>query len=200
MRRAIEQADALQSFSRLRRGPRHAGVLQRQLDVRLRARAGEQVEALEDEADVAVAHLGALVVGERRDVAAGEPVGARRGAIEAAEDVQQRRFSAARWPDDRDGFALSDPEAHARDGANRELAALRVVGLGQRLDLDDRRCVGHRGPLGIPKGPPAEEAAGFFVGVSSTSSPAPRPSSTISLLPSVAPVRMRCLPPPGLTA
>ena len=55
-------------------GGRDAAVDERQLDVLERARARDEVEALEDEAELAVADRRALVGGEARDVAPGEAV------------------------------------------------------------------------------------------------------------------------------
>ena len=57
---------------------RHARVQQRQGDVVERAGAGEQVEVLEDEADLAVAHRRQFVAGEPRDLLPAEPVVGRR--------------------------------------------------------------------------------------------------------------------------
>jgi hypothetical protein len=48
-----------------------AGVDQGQLDVVQRVGAGQQVEGLEDEADLAVADVGQFVVAHRRDILAG---------------------------------------------------------------------------------------------------------------------------------
>ena len=47
-------------------GPRHAAVDERQLDVRERGRARQELEGLEDEADLAVAEVGERVVRQRR--------------------------------------------------------------------------------------------------------------------------------------
>jgi hypothetical protein len=81
----VRQPDA---GERLGRQPRtflrgHATVDQRLCDVALRAQLGQQVEALEHEADLAVAHVGQLVVRQRRDVAAVELVAARGRPVQA---------------------------------------------------------------------------------------------------------------------
>src|SRR5437764_991639 len=55
----------------------------------------QQVEALEDEADVRGAQPRALVVVEGGHVAAVEAVAALARAVEAAEDVQERRLAGA---------------------------------------------------------------------------------------------------------
>ena len=56
------------------RGPRQAGVGQRQLDVRERPRARNQVVALEDEADVTVADVREVVLVDAADVESVQPV------------------------------------------------------------------------------------------------------------------------------
>ncbi len=84
-----------------------ARVEERQLDVLERARPREEVEALEDEAERPVADLGELVAVEPRDLLAGEPVGAERRPVEAAEDVHQRRLARAGRAHDRDELPLS---------------------------------------------------------------------------------------------
>src|SRR5262245_61049486 len=68
----------------------HAGVEERELDVADGGLVAQEVEALEDEPDRAVADRGELAVGERGDVLALEEVAAARRAVEAAEDVEQR--------------------------------------------------------------------------------------------------------------
>src|SRR5690606_2697719 len=66
------------------------GVDQRELDVLEAVDARQQVERLEDEPDLAVAHRGEVVVRERRDVAVVEDVAAGGGDVEAADNVHQR--------------------------------------------------------------------------------------------------------------
>ena len=61
-------------------GRRDRRIEQRELDVLHRAGAGEEVEALEDEADGSVANPGELVAREPRHVAPGEPVAGPRSA------------------------------------------------------------------------------------------------------------------------
>src|ERR687894_787802 len=68
------EADRVQSLGRAPAalGRVDARVEHRQLDVLKRRRAREQVEALKDEAELAQAYVGALVLRERRHVAAAE--------------------------------------------------------------------------------------------------------------------------------
>ena len=70
------------------------------LDVSASGERRKQIELLEDKADARLAHAGALGVIKRDKIDAvdEEPSGAR--ASEAAEDVEERRLSAARGADD----------------------------------------------------------------------------------------------------
>src|SRR4051812_43920547 len=117
-----------------------ARVHQRQLDVALRAGAGQQVERLEHEADLAVADRRELVVVERDDVLAVELVAAARGVVQAAKDVHHRRLARPGVAHDRDHLALLDAERDVVEGAD-------VDGAGA-VDLADVRQLehGHRGP------------------------------------------------------
>src|SRR6185295_11285925 len=65
-------------------GRRGTGIEQRQGDIFDRRRAGEQVEALEDEADALAAQPRQLRLVERGDIDAVEPVGAGGRAIKTA--------------------------------------------------------------------------------------------------------------------
>src|SRR5690606_19411203 len=117
--------------------PRHALVEQRQLDVLVDVELVEQVEALEDEADVAFAQLGEAVLREARDLAIGEPVAPARRRIDQADDVEQRRFAASGRPHDRDELALLDRQIDARERRGFEL--LRPIELRDALEADQRR-------------------------------------------------------------
>src|SRR5690606_40372047 len=74
-------------------GGRHAEVDRRHLDVLERARTGDQVVALEHEAEGLATQPRELVAVEPRDVAAHEAVAAAGRPIQAAEDVHQRRLA-----------------------------------------------------------------------------------------------------------
>src|SRR6185503_17664288 len=86
------------------------GVEQRELGVFQDRGAREEVEGLENEAELQVADLRELARGEGGDVFAVEPVFALGGRIEASEDVHQRRLAGARRSDDRDELAAIDLE------------------------------------------------------------------------------------------
>ena len=85
-------------------------VAQRQLDVLIDVQLVDEVEALEHEADVAFAELGALLLLQAADLLAEQLVGALGGVVQEAEDVEQRGFAAARRPHDGDELAVVDGE------------------------------------------------------------------------------------------
>jgi hypothetical protein len=71
----------------------HPGIDQRQLDIVQGIGTGQQVEGLEDEADLAVAQGGQPGVGQVRDQVAVQPVLAAVRAVQATDDVHQRRLA-----------------------------------------------------------------------------------------------------------
>ena len=83
---------------------------QRHLDVLEGGDLRQQVEVLEDEADLAVADVGELVDVELRDLLAVEAVGAAARRVEAADDVEQGRLAGAGRTDDGDELAGLDLE------------------------------------------------------------------------------------------
>ena len=88
----------------------HAAIGQRELDVLKHGQVADQVEALEDEPDLAVADAGAIREREVRNLGALERVAAARWRVEQAEDGEQGGFAAAGRTGDRDVFALADFE------------------------------------------------------------------------------------------
>ena len=73
-------------------------VLERQFDVLIDVELVDEVEALEHEADVALAEFGALALLQLAHLLTEQLVGAARGVVQEAEDVEQRGFAAARRP------------------------------------------------------------------------------------------------------
>src|SRR5438105_1976035 len=126
---------------------RDSAVEERQLDVLERARPGEQVEHLEHEADLRVAHVGQLVAREARDVLAVEPVAAGRRAIEAAEQVHEGGLAGARRAHDGHEFAGLDRHGDAAQRVHRVRAEMVV--LAEVLGRDDRH-----GAQSLSRGPP----------------------------------------------
>ena len=106
----------------------------------MRAGPGKEVEALEDEAEPAVADAGQRVAVERRHVLPVEQVAPGGGPVEAAEDVHQRGLAAPRRTPDGHELAGGDLQAHAAERAH--LHVPHVEDLGDVLDRDERS--GHR--------------------------------------------------------
>jgi hypothetical protein len=115
---AMRHADALErgvgALAAL--GRLHAAIDQRQLDVLEHGEVANQVEALEDEPDLAVADARALRQREVRDLVAVQHVRAFGRRVQQSEDRQQRRLAAARWAGNGDVFALRDFEVDTGQG------------------------------------------------------------------------------------
>ena len=113
---AMRHADALQRLMHallaLRAG--HAAIGERQLDVLIHRQIADQVERLEDEADLAIANARPLAQLQTLDGFAVQDVGAVGRRIEQPEDREQRRLPAARGSRDRKIFALLDVQVNAR--------------------------------------------------------------------------------------
>jgi hypothetical protein len=150
-----------------------AGVDERQLHVLQSGRAGDEVVALEDEPDPAVADHRQLVVLEIANVDAVQQVAAPGRDIEAAEDVHQGRLAAAGGAHDRDEVALADAEGDAAEGVD-DLRSHRVR-LGHPLERDQRPPPSDAhfpGPTNWtpkPPGPPPPRPPVWFVLVSEVS-------------------------------
>ena len=110
-------------------------VEQREFDVLERRGFGQQIVRLEHESDFAVAERRAVVAPHLADRDAVEPVFARGRRVEAAQNVQQRRFSRAARAHDRHELALRDRERYAPQRVNRLAADLKVP--AQILDSYD---------------------------------------------------------------
>ena len=140
----------------------HAGVDQRQLDVVQRVGARQQIERLEDEADLLVAHPRELAVVHRRHELAVQPVLAVVGRIEAADHVHQRRLARARRAHDRDVLAALHGEIDAAQRVNHLgahlIVALQVVGPDRRVpwSASADRCVRRDYGIASPQTPREE--------------------------------------------
>ncbi len=134
---AVGQADLLEG--RQRPAPPFRGgdarVEQRKLDVAAGGLVPEQVEALEDESDQAVAHLGELGVGEPGDVPALEVVRADARTVEAAEDVEQRRLPRPGRPGHGEELAGLDAQVEGAERMDREAAL--PVRAGDAVESDE---------------------------------------------------------------
>jgi hypothetical protein len=142
---AVRHADALERLLHpllaLRRG--HAAVGERQLDVLVHRQVADEVEGLEDEADLAVADarpVGHAQVGDRLRVERVAPLGRR---VEETEQREQRRLAAARGPGDRHELPVLDLQVDPREGVGLDLVG--VEDLGDSLEADERQFVGGHG-------------------------------------------------------
>jgi hypothetical protein len=115
----------------------HAGVEQGQADVLHRARAREQVELLEHEADLAAADARERVAREARHVLAVEDVPARGGPVETAQQVHEGRLARARGAHDGDEVTGVDLDRHRAQRVHDVRAE--VIVLGETVGLDDGR-------------------------------------------------------------
>ena len=96
---------------------------------------GEQVEALEDEADLAVADRARARRSESRETSWPSSQYSPDGrAVEAAEDVHQRALARAAGAHQRDELAALDRQRDALEHGHVDLAE--VVGLGDVVEPD----------------------------------------------------------------
>ena len=100
-----------------------AGEPRGQRDVLRRGQRAEQVERLEDEADVVAPQRRERALAHRAEVAAAELRAARRGAVEPGGDLQQRRLAGARRPHHGGERPAVEGERDAVERAHRALAA-----------------------------------------------------------------------------
>ena len=110
----------------------------------MRAGARQQIEALEHEADAPAADARQRRLIQLRDVDALEQVVAAGRAIEAAEDVHQRRLARTGGAHDGDELAAVNGEAHAAQRVH--LGVAQPIDLGHIAHDDDRLA-------GLPPGP-----------------------------------------------
>ncbi|MNF61755.1 hypothetical protein D3C84_434150 [compost metagenome] len=153
---------------------RGAGIDGGDLDVFPRRGRGNQVVALEDEAERLAAQPGELVVVEVGDVLAGETVAAFAGAVQAAEDVHQGGFARARGADDGDELAGADGQGHAAQHLGLGRAVVAAVTLADAVEMDQRFAHAQLSPAAGP---------------TSRRSPSSRPDSTWMRRRSRMPVR-----------
>jgi hypothetical protein len=125
-------------------GRRSAVVDEGQLDVVEGCGAGQQVEGLEDEANLLVADAGELVVVEFADELAVEPVLAFRGSVEASDEVHESGFPGAGRSHNGDVLVVLDLHGDAAQGLDLLLEA-HVVSAPKVLDHDHVLAGGRRG-------------------------------------------------------
>ena len=128
----------------------HARVDQRELHVLLRAGAREQVEILEHEAERLVPDLRERRLRQPRDLRAIQLVDARRGTIQAPEDVHERGLARPGRAHDRDELTASDAERDAPERMHSDVA--RRIHLLDVRELDERTLARRRCPCGVSHG------------------------------------------------
>jgi hypothetical protein len=140
----LAQPDPVEQLARLR-PPRflvQAGINQRQGDVVLQAHARQQVEALKDETQRAVAQNGQRILVHLRDVAPGEKI----IALTVGVSRQPSRFMKVDLPEpDGPMIARYSPGAMLRStpAQGRKQAGGGGVGFAQADDPDDRLIICH---------------------------------------------------------
>jgi acyl-CoA thioesterase I len=120
---AVRQADLAQHVARALKGLGVAGKFQRQSDVFERRHGGNEVERLEDDANVGATHGGKPVFIEAGEVVLGHTHGARAGAFEAGHDHQQRGLARAAGTDNGHRLASADVERDVLQDRDRTSAA-----------------------------------------------------------------------------
>src|SRR4029078_9460332 len=95
---------------------RNALIAEWKLDVFVDIEVGDQVEALEDEADMKSAELRELVDRAIRKILAAEHVATARRRVDETDDVEHRRLAAPRRPHHRDELAALDREVDSLAG------------------------------------------------------------------------------------
>ena len=143
--RPIDQPDLIEG--REGGGPPRAFVIaaieQGQLDILECGGARQQVEPLEDEAQIAPSQQRALVAAEALDMMASEQEAAGGRHVEAAEDVHRRRFARSRRAHHGHEVARSDIEIDALQRLERGLAAAEAFGDADQPDQGIGRRSGH---------------------------------------------------------
>ena len=178
---AIAETDLLERAERaLSSRVAISSVDERQLDVLDRVETREQIEGLEDEAEMLVAKTGELVVGELADVLAGQEIRATVRDVEAAKDVHQGRLAGAGGTHHREELARPDVEIDPAKGVHDDLSP-DAIGLRDPAELDD--ALGHHRPTITGPPPPPNPPPGRGVEVvrdcgNTTRSPSARPAVT----------------------
>ena len=135
----VTQPDALQCGNTAITAAGDARVDEGQLHVGQRRRAWEQVEALEDEADLAVANFGQAIIVHLAHVLSVEQIHAAGRHIQRPQDVHQGRFAGAGRAHDGHHLAGVDLQRDAAQGMHLKVA--HAVDLGHVTDVDEGLAV-----------------------------------------------------------
>src|ERR1051326_8008678 len=114
-----------------------AGNFPRDLNIALGAQCGQQVELLENEANLLLAHRRALSIRKLGKVSAIDHHMARGCAREPAKNVKQSGLAASRWADNTDKLAFLHGKTYAAQSRHIDLAD--AVNLGDVLDRKSTR-------------------------------------------------------------
>ena len=138
--RPVSHADPLEGLvdALAALGLGHPHVREGELHVLVHTQVADQVEALEDEPDLAVPRARALDDRQALDRPVVEPVLALRGCVEQAEDRQERRLAATRGAFDRDVLTEVDREVDAVESVGHDFVALE--NLADAFQTDQRVC------------------------------------------------------------
>ena len=122
----VRHADAFQRFGDALLPVRrfHPAIGERQLDVFKHVQVADEIETLEDKADLFIADAGALGVVQARHRLSVERVRAFGRRIEQTEDRKQRGLAAAGGTGDGNVFALFDVEVDARQRVRLDLVGV----------------------------------------------------------------------------
>ena len=116
-------------------GVAHIGKLQRHRNVFQRGHVGDQMEGLEDDANVAAAKIRQRILAKPMQGRAVDMDFAGIEPFQPGQHHQQRRFSRSRRPDDADGFTRIDTEVDPLEHMDRGgVAPQRQIGPLQRDD------------------------------------------------------------------
>src|SRR5262249_1913931 len=95
----------------------------------------DQVEALEDEADLAIANPRPLRKGKVGNLATLQRIASPGRSVEQAKDRKKGRFPATGWPSDRDIFAGANIEMNARERVSFDFISQKD--LGDAVEVDE---------------------------------------------------------------
>ncbi len=137
----VAQLQRIEQFggARLAFGCGQARVDRRHFDIFLRRRGGDEIVALEDEAESAAAQRGKRIGIERRNILAVEQILPAARTVETAQNIHQRRLAGAGSAHDGDEFARFDVERNAVQHLHGKIAI--VVGLADIGEPDKRRVL-----------------------------------------------------------
>jgi hypothetical protein len=118
---AVAQPDGVDQAGHPRLVGLAAGDGQRQLDVLLGRQDRQQVEGLEDEADLVAAQVGELLVVELGELRAVQDDRAGRRPVESGEQVHERRLARARGAHDGGELARGEVDRDPGEGVDGRL-------------------------------------------------------------------------------